>query len=114
VEEKDPAYLFVGDPSWEQIAEWYKSYSGWQMNPYRFLVSGKLLDNWVGESLYLERHVLQKRSLAGVGSYLRNHFDHGMEFISLEPKVDTLQGVAQELSERFSVPLEIRDKGAPN
>lgn len=111
--QKDPAYVFVADVNFQQVTNWYMNYFGWQVNPFRFLVSEKPLDDWVEKFLYLQRNKLGKEFLRQVGSYVTNHWEHGLEIISLDQKAGVIEAEARELSRKLNLPLEIREKGVP-
>ena len=110
---KEPRYVFVGDVTRQQVSSWYDRYAGWWINPYEFLVSSIHLDNWVERVLHLEDRVLRKGFLKSVGSYLTNHYDEGMEFISLGSKVEALEAEANVLSRKLNVSLEVQEKSTP-
>ena len=100
-----PSWFFVGDVNHSQIMSFYKTYAGWILGPYQFLVSDSPIDNWLAQVKHLDKP-LQKDFLRTISGYLYNHQEEGMEFVSYQSKTETLEREARALAIKLNVPFE--------
>ena len=111
----DPTAIYVANARWEDLSRWYRESDAWRSACFMFLVSPVAIEGWVNELARLSMGTVDKGFLRNSRLIFFNYFDHGMEAVGLaEPNEppEPLERVAKLLSQRFNLPLDIRDKRA--
>ncbi len=110
-----PTGYFV-QTSPEQITGLYQRYA-WDllMGGPPFLVSKDPLPDWKGQLRggRFSGWKITKSLLDRIYFVLFNHYDHGFEIVGRSFNPDTLQAVAEEVSGKYDLPLQIQDTGDP-
>jgi hypothetical protein len=110
-----PTGYFV-QTSREEITGLYQRYS-WDllMGGPPFLVSRDPLPDWKAQlrPSRFSGWKITKSLLDRIYFVLFNHYDHGFEIVGRSFNPDTLQAVAEEVSRKYDLPLQIQDTGNP-
>ena len=111
--DRPPWYVYVGAVNLTHVSDWYSRATGWQITPYRFLISNQPIPDWAKKMAYFNRNLVQKEFLAQTGSVLWNHYEDGMEFAGVKVKVDAVEAESRHLAQKLGVAFEIQAIGVP-
>ena len=111
-----PTGNFFVQTSREQITGLYQRYC-WDLliGKQPFLVSKDPLPDWKGQLRggRFSGWKITKSLLDRICFVLFNHYDHGFKIVGRSFNPDTLQAVAEEVSGKYDLPLQIQDTGNP-
>jgi hypothetical protein len=99
--------LYVKDARRRDLSRWYGESESWTMTCFMFLVSPVELPDWIDDLARVSIGTIDKDFLRKEGRVIFNHFEHGMELVGLDESTASLQEAAEELSQKFNVPLRV-------
>src|SRR2546429_128686 len=95
---------------WTSLFYWLGAADIWD-----FIVSKDPLPDWKGQLRggRFSGWKITKSLLDRICFVLFNHYDHGFKIVGRSFNPDTLQAVAEEVSGKYDLPLQIQDTGNP-
>jgi hypothetical protein len=98
----------------EHVIRWFSELVVWQEIRSVFVSSKNSLPNWISELEDINlHHRIRRRFVERVELILLNHYDQGLEVMSLSISETQIGSIARRLAEQFEIPLEVRDIGRP-